>query len=205
MIRLEHVYVGAGLFFAAVAFLNARDATNPKRYSTALFWGALAATLLFGSHLPDVANGVLVIVLVAVGGMNRLDRGSKASATTNAEERARSASRFGNWLFLPTLLVPALTLGLTFFGGSLLDPKSPSLVALALATVVGVGVALVAFRPPVTAPAHEGRRLLDMIGWAAVLPQMLAVLGALFAAAGVGDRLAELLGHSCRSIIASRS
>jgi uncharacterized membrane protein len=33
---------------------------------------------------------------------------------------------------------------------------------------------------------QEGRRLADMVGWAAVLPQMLASLGAVFKIAGVG-------------------
>ena len=42
-------------------------------------------------------------------------------------------------------------------------------------------------RPAALAPVQEGRRLIDAIGWAAVLPQMLASLGVLFAAAGVGD------------------
>ncbi|MBX3227314.1 MAG: DUF979 domain-containing protein [Labilithrix sp.] len=193
MIRLEHVYVVVGLFLAAVAFLNARDATNPKRRTTALFWGAYAATLLVGSHLPDVANGLLVITMIVVGGLNRLDRGQPATSTN--EERARSAERSGSRLFLPALLVPALTLGLTFGAKPLLDPVSASLVALALAALGALAVALLWFRPPAAAPVHEGRRLLDMIGWAAVIPQMLAVLGALFAAAGVGDRLAELLGR----------
>ena len=44
---------------------------------------------------------------------------------------------------------------------------------------------------PVTA-LHEGRRLLEHIGWAAVLPQMLATLGLLFAASGVGDAVGQI-------------
>jgi uncharacterized membrane protein len=39
--------------------------------------------------------------------------------------------------------------------------------------------------------------LIDAIGWAAVLPQMLAALGVLFAAAGVG----EIIGQTTRSVI----
>ena len=39
---------------------------------------------------------------------------------------------------------------------------------------------------------QEGRRLIDSIGWAAVLPQMLAALGVVFAAAGVGDAIGAL-------------
>ena len=38
-------------------------------------------------------------------------------------------------------------------------------------------------------PVHavkEARHTMDAVGWAAILPQMLAALGALFAVAGVG-------------------
>jgi uncharacterized membrane protein len=47
-------------------------------------------------------------------------------------------------------------------------------------------------RPPVLAPVDEGGRLADSIGWALVLPQMLASLGVIFAAAGVGDTIGSL-------------
>ena len=57
---------------------------------------------------------------------------------------------------------------------------------LALATIFAW------LRPPAIAPFQEGRRLIDAIGWAAVLPQMLASLGVLFAAAGVGDAIGSL-------------
>ena len=52
-------------------------------------------------------------------------------------------------------------------------------------------------KPPATAPLQEGRRLIDAIGWAAVLPQLLAALGAVFAAAGVG----EVIGGATRYVI----
>ncbi|WP_155647727.1 5-oxoproline transporter, DUF979 family subunit, partial [Erythrobacter donghaensis] len=52
-------------------------------------------------------------------------------------------------------------------------------------------------RPPLMAPAQEGRRLIDSIGWAAILPQMLAALGAVFALAGVGD----IIGGVARGVI----
>ena len=52
-------------------------------------------------------------------------------------------------------------------------------------------------RPPAVAPLEEGRRLIDAIGWAAVLPQMLAALGVVFAAAGVGG----IVGDTTRAAI----
>ena len=39
---------------------------------------------------------------------------------------------------------------------------------------------------------YEARRLWDSVGWAAILPQMLAALGALFASAGVGKVVSDL-------------
>ena len=44
-------------------------------------------------------------------------------------------------------------------------------------------------------PLHEGRRLLEHIGWAAILPQMLATLGLLFNASGVGKAVGRITDH----------
>ena len=200
MIGVEVVYRIAGVVVAVVALLNLRDPTNPKRWRNAVFWGAYAASLLFGSHLPDFVNGCLVIVLVLVAGIGGLGRGEPK--TTSQEERTASSRRYGNRLFVPALLVPACTLlgtlalrGAVVGGAPLIDPKNLSLVALAFSAMLALVVALVMLRQPLVAPAREGRRLMDLVGWAAVLPQMLAALGALFAAAGVGDRVADLLGR----------
>ncbi|MGQ7348988.1 5-oxoproline transporter, DUF979 family subunit, partial [Streptococcus suis] len=72
-----------------------------------------------------------------------------------------------------------------------IDPKQVSLVALAVGAVVALALALWLTRPPPIAPVAEGRRLADAIGWAIVLPQMLAALGGVFAIAGVGRVVAD--------------
>ena len=66
MIGLEALYIVAGAFFAAVAVLSARDDSNPKRWKNTAFWGLFAASFLFGSHLNDFANGVLIIFMVCM-------------------------------------------------------------------------------------------------------------------------------------------
>lgn len=60
--------------------------------------------------------------------------------------------------------------------------------------LIGLLLAFALFRTKasLTAPLQEGRRLADSIGWALILPQMLAALGALFATAGVGDEVGRL-------------
>ena len=41
--------------------------------------------------------------------------------------------------------------------------------------------------------ARDGKRIFDTIGWAVILPQLLAALGSVFDAAGMGDILMELV------------
>ena len=195
MIGLEVLYVIGGAFFAAISVLSARDASNPKRWKNTAFWGLFAASFLFGSHLPDLANGLIVIAMVLVAGVGGLGRGEPR--TTTPQERAESAARLGNRLFLPALAIPLTALAGTFAFkrpelGGLIDPKQATLVALILGVFVALAIALPMLRTRPSAPLQEGRRLLDTVGWAAVLPQMLAALGAVFAAAGVGAAIGQI-------------
>lgn len=200
MIRLEHIYVLMGVLTAGVALVNVVDASNPKRWKNALFWGMWATTFLAGSHVPHVVAGALVLGMALVAGIGGLGQGKQETST--AEQRAASARRWGNRLFAAALVVPAVTLlgSLTLkrarvSGAPLVDPAQVTLVSLGIATVAALIVAVVMLRPPARAPLWEARRLFDAVGWAAVLPQMLAALGALFALAGVGQVVAELLGR----------
>ena len=77
------------------------------------------------------------------------------------------------------------------------EAKKETYVFLALGVLIALLVLLAWLRPPAIAPLEEGRRLIDAIGWAAVLPQMLAALGVVFAAAGVGT----IVGESTRAVI----
>jgi uncharacterized membrane protein len=191
MITLEDLYIFAGLVFAGFAILGALDRTNRKRFGNAAFWGLLAASFLFGSHIGDLANGVLVLALVLLGGTGALGLGQPR--TTSPEERRASAQRRGNWLFAPALAITIIALlGTLFFksiqigGAALFDPKWLTLICLGLGVIVSLVIAMLWLKPPWLAPLQEGRRLADTIGWAAILPQMLASLGAAFALAGVG-------------------
>ncbi|HEY1721206.1 MAG TPA: DUF979 domain-containing protein, partial [Magnetospirillaceae bacterium] len=194
MITLEAVYVFAGFVYASFAVLSARDGANGKRFGNAAFWGLLAASFLFGSHLSDVQNGVLVLAMVLIGGLGGLGIGKPQ--TTSPEERRESARLRGNWLFAPALMIPAVALlGTLFFKDvniarhPLVDPKQVTLISLAIGIALALIVAILWLKPQWLAPLQEGRRLVDTIGWAAILPQMLASLGAVFALAGVGQQV----------------
>jgi uncharacterized membrane protein len=199
MINLHWLYVLAGAMFAAFAISSAGDATNPKRWTTAAFWGLIAVSFWVGDWLGDIGNGVLVLGLVGLAGAHLLGKGSKPS--TSAEERERLSDRFGNRLFLPALIIPFVAfVGTLLFNYTplknvgLVDPKSVTLVLLGVGVIIALVVCYAWLRPPIAAPVEEGRRLIDSIGWAVVLPQMLASLGTVFAAAGIGTTIGGMAG-----------
>jgi uncharacterized membrane protein len=197
VITLEHIYWLMGALAGSVAFVNARDASNPKRWNNAAFWGLYAVTFLVGSRLPHFATGCLVIAMVLVASIGKLGQTTRESQTL--AQREESAARWGNRLFIPALTIPAVTVAgsvflraMHFNGAPLVDPRQVTQISLGLGALAGLAVAMLMLRPPVTAPVHEARRLWDAVGWAAILPQMLAALGALFATAGVGKVVAGL-------------
>ncbi|HEY9144509.1 MAG TPA: DUF979 family protein, partial [Arenimonas sp.] len=116
-----------------------------------------------------------------------------------AAGRSAEARRLGNRLFLPALLIPATTLVLvlsskyTGVGAWLLAPQQATVIALGIACVVAVGAACLLTRQSPLSAVQESRRLVDAIGWTAILPLMLAALGSVFAATGVGEAVASLV------------
>jgi uncharacterized membrane protein len=198
LIKIGVVYGLAGLVFAAFSILSARDQENPKRWGNAGFWGLMALSFLAGDQLGDLGNGVLVVGLALIAGFGQLGIGRPA--TTSPPERQALAATLGDRLFIPALVLPLVVVigtlvlkPLTVGGVPLLDPKQATLISLALGAVIAVGVALIVLRQPLISPLQEGRRLMDTVGWAALLPQTLAALGAVFALAGVGKVIGELV------------
>jgi uncharacterized membrane protein len=198
MIKLGFVYVLAGLMFAGFSAFSALDRGNRRRFGNAAFWGLVALSFLAGDRLGDLGNGILVLGLALLAGFGLLGRSQPAS--TSSAERAALSERFGNKLFLPALMLPlVVAIGVLLLkpvqlgGVPLMDPKQATLISLALAVIVGLALALILLRQPWMSPLQEGRRLADTISWAALLPQFLAALGAVFALAGVGQQIGHLV------------
>ena len=201
MINLHWLYVMTGAMYVAFAVLSARDRSNRKRFGNAIFWALVAISFWFGDYIGDLGNGILVLAIVGVAGAHLLGRGETIS--TSIQQRIELAKRYGGKLFLPALIIPVTA----FFGTllfnytplkdtGLIDPKATTLVLLGVGVLIALAVCYAWLRPPVLAPLDEGRRLMDSIGWAAILPQMLAALGAIFAAAGIGDIIGSVAGQA---------
>ena len=206
MIKVEWFYWLCGALFLSGALITVRDRTNPKRYGSAAFWALLGASFVYGTFVaaktaPAWVLGLAVIAMTVLVGTRQLGRGTREAATSS--EKIASATRFGSKLFVPPLVIPLVAVifavGIAKIhvgGGPLLESGSESLIGLGVAAILAVVVALIMLRPKtVTAPLSDGHRLLETLGWTAILPQMLAILGQLFTDAGVGRAVGNVIGH----------
>jgi uncharacterized membrane protein len=187
MIGLNFLYPVAGTTFAAFAVLSLAE--RPRRPGNAAFYALIAASFLTGDLLGDLGNGLLVLALVAVATLGRMRPRTETPST--ADQR-------GSMVFVPALVIPltALAGSLVFAQApGLIDSKQVTLVSLALGVIVALGICYAWLRPGPVEPFRQGARLMDQIGWAAILPQLLASLGAVFALAGMGDAVGTLIGH----------
>jgi uncharacterized membrane protein len=193
VIGLPALYALAGLVFLGWALATLMDRQHPRRRLGAAFWGLIALEFLAGDGLGDMGNGLLVLGLVALALAGAPGKGQPA--TSSAVARQANAVRHGNRLFLPALIVPGAALAGTFLLpriDGLVDPKQATLVSLGLGAVIAAATWWAWQRPPLSALVEEGRRLGESVGWAMILPQLLASLGLIFALAGVGDIIGSL-------------
>ncbi|MFA0415484.1 DUF979 domain-containing protein [Vibrio renipiscarius] len=182
---LEYVYQATGLLLLAFSLQTFLDKQNPKRIGSGLFWLIYGVTFIFGAMIPHWITGVMVLMLtgLAAGGFMGLGN----YGTTSDEERRESASVLKNKLFFPAIVVPVGTVAisqLTSLG---------ALVGLGVSSIAAIVVALIVTKSRPMHSLSEGRRLIDSIGWAAILSQFLAALGYLFNQAGVGETVAGLV------------
>lgn len=191
--QTEYVFWLSGALLAACALHDLRA----RRFAACAFWGILAIVFIGGAALPTQLVGLGVIVLALIAGSGALRRVPEAADPAAAEFRRASAARLGHKLFVPALLIPLGTLVL-----SVLQPYSPwaaadrvqfTLSALSLACIVATFAALWLTRARPRHAIGETSRLLDALSWALLLPMLLAMLGAVFAATGVGEAIAHLV------------
>ena len=206
----SYLYWLAGVVLLIVAVMSWQDKANPRRLTTGLFWGVYGVLFLLGDwtyqlvgdkRMVNIAVGGAVVVMALIAGFGGVKLGSYHQRTR--EQREESASRLGNRLFYPALAIPVVTvIGVLMFNHvpglqeTLFGPGNHAtlvtLFSMTAGSLIGLGMAIKMTHEKVHQPIQEARRLLDSIGWAFILPQILATLGLLFTAAGVGRGISYL-------------
>ena len=202
MLSIEHFYLLLALFLAYAGLRNLRD----RRFAHASFWLLIAVLFASGEFVLDaskagdklpaqLAGGAVIALALLATRMRRepIDEAPHA-------QRLASAQRLGHTLFVPALIIPVITVLIVLFGPKAAFGGTPwfgegsiTLIGLALACVIATFAAILVTRERPSAALGEGRRLLDTMGWAALLPLVLATLGGVFAASGVGDSVASIV------------
>jgi uncharacterized membrane protein len=192
---LNSVYALTGAVLMIFAIMTFTDRANPHPISSGLFWLLLGTIFAFGPVLPNWLTGLLVLAMAGIDGAGRISRGGYNEATK--EEQAEQAARLGDKIFLPVLVIPAVTFAFAIaFRVVGADVNRGALVGLGFGGLAAMAVALRLTTGRLTGGAartmmQEGRRLNDAMGAVIILPQLLASLGIIFTAAKIGDLIAS--------------
>ena len=196
-LTLNELFWLTGVVLLVVGGMIATDREHPRRFTAGGFWLLYAVVFLVGDRLPPALVGAVVIAMALIAGFGGVTA-AKPKLLPEAERRA-SAQRLGNRLFLPALTIPFVTVVLTFaashlvFGGvPLIEKANVTLIGFGIGCVIALGFACWTTRDSVGQSMKEARRLVDALSWAAVLPQLLGMLGLVFSDAGVGHAVAHL-------------
>lgn len=185
---LEIIYIITGLITIYTGIKNAMDKENPSRVGTAVFWIALGIVISFGRWIPAAANGVLIIIMTLPAIFRKVKIG-KTNAPTEEETKAL-ADKIGMKIFLPALSIGICAIIFAIF------TELGALVGVGVGIFLSIIILMIYSRDnkPIVF-LNDSERLLSTVGPLSMLPMLLASLGAIFTAAGVGDVIAKLVGN----------
>lgn len=185
---LEVLYFIIGLITLYTGFRNLQDKENEKRIGSFVFWFTLGLMFLLGPWIPSLYTGILMVIMVLSPILKQVKAGSEPAPSM--EETVANYKKTGFKIF-----VPAVCIGMFALLAAILTNISP-LVGMGVGVFIAVIILMVYSKdnkPKVF--LHDCRRMMDVVGPLSMLPTLLAALGAVFTAAGVGDVIAQLVSN----------
>lgn len=182
---LEIFYIMIGLYMATTMVFTLKDKNHKTRIGTALFWGIVSAIFIFGKLLPPAVVGTLIIVIAILSALKQINIGTlKQLDTTFAQLKA---DKLGLKIFIPSLAIAFVAMAIAQF------TKLSGTVAIGIAAVVALLLTFTFTKAKPIEYIEDTNRMFQSVGVFAILPQLLASLGALFTAAGVGDVISNII------------
>ena len=172
---MEIIYFIIGLLCIYCGVKNLKDKENPEPLGTFIFWAVLGVVLALGRWLPSLVSGILVVVMCIPAILKKVKKGA-VSAATKAETEA-TYEKIGMKIFVPTLSIGMLAVICAITG---LGIGLSALNGVALGVLVAIILLMI---------MNRDNKPLSM------LPMLLACLGSVFTAAGVGDVISDLVSH----------
>ena len=182
---LEIFYIMIGLYMATTMVFTLKDKNHKTRIGTALFWGIVSAIFIFGKLLPPAVVGTLIIVIAILSALKQINIGTlKQLDTTFAQLKA---DKLGLKIFIPSLAIAFVAMAIAQF------TKLSGTVAIGIGAVVALLLTFAFTKAKPIEYIEDSNRMFQSVGVFAILPQLLASLGALFTAAGVGDVISNII------------
>ncbi len=179
------LYLLLGLILLVAGIESFRDKKNPARIGTGLFWVIMAIIFGFGDMLPNVVSGLLVVIIGLLALFKQIKIGTIPEV--NEQKAEKSAKRLGWWIFLPSIILAIVAFCISQY------TKLGGQIAIGIASIVSLVIAWVETRASAKQVFFDTHRSIRAMGTAGVLPQLLAMLGAVFTAAGIGDLTAQII------------
>lgn len=184
---LEFIFVLIGLQFFYTAYRVARSEDNEKKFTTVVFWLILGTLFAFGKLIPSMISGILVVIIGIISLINGIM--VKGAIINDERVEVEGSNRLGNKIFIPVIVMAVLAIII-----AKLIPDSSSSV-LGFTAIIAIIVAMIMTKSGFVSMMKQSDRMVQQVGSVAILPQLLAALGAIFAAAGVGDVIASIIGN----------
>ncbi|MGL4254135.1 MAG: DUF979 domain-containing protein [Fusobacteriaceae bacterium] len=182
---LDIMYIIAGLVSVITGVYAFFDKEHKKRVGTALFWIIFGGIFILGPLMNPVHVGGLLLVM----GLLTVTKNVTFGSQSNSDDAYREAQseKIGNSLFIPAASIGIVAFSIAQFTnlGGLVGLGGGALAALLLT--------LFYTKENPKYIAYDSSRLLQQMGAAVILPQLLGSLGALFSKAGVGSVIATMM------------
>ncbi len=185
---LEVLFIIMGLIAVYTGIKNLTDKKNPSPYGTALFWVTMGVIIAFGRWIPNLVNGILVVIMTLPAILRKVSVGEQSVPTH--EEMKANFEKIGMKIFLPALAIGLFAIAFALF------TKLGALVGVGAGIFAAIILLMVfSSRNKPQTFLNDSERLLSTVGPLSMLPMLLASLGAIFTAAGVGTVIANLVGQ----------
>ncbi|HII4440027.1 DUF979 domain-containing protein [Clostridium perfringens] len=178
-ILLEIFYIIVGLLMLNTAIDTLKDKEHKTRIGTAIFWTILAIIFIAGAAIPPIVVGALLLVIGVLTASKQVNIGNLKMPNVDFAEM--QAKKLKNKIFLPSIVIAV---------GSLVIAQFTSLsgtVAIGIASVAAVITTFLVLKAKPKHLVEDSNRMVQSVGSTSILPQLLAALGTVFTAAGVGD------------------
>lgn len=178
-ILLEIFYIVVGLLMLNTAIDTLKDKNHKTRIGTAAFWSILAVIFIAGSNIPPVIVEMLLLVIGGLTASKQVNIGNLKMPNIDFAEM--QAEKLKNKIFIPSIVIAI---------GSLVIAQFTNLSGTVAIGIASVAAVISSFTILKAKPRHlleDSNRMVQSVGSTSILPQLLAALGTVFTAAGVGD------------------